>query len=287
MQAAANQINPRSSDSAAARLIIAAAAVRAAFGILMAIDAWLKWQPAFAAHYMGYLQNASNGQPQYLQPWFHLWLRLVVAHTGFFVTATRLIETAVATGLLLGLGRRITYMAGALFSLLIWSTAEGFGGPYTSGATNVGPALVYALIFIAAALFEHLLGSNPYSLDYYIERCYPKWASLVEWAPTRLLHPRPALEWDYQLGAIGAIFVVLVFALSTLGSAMRAVAPNSAECRRRRRTVEHRVRCAAGEYIAAGVAPAHQQRQHRRSHYDRERCDHSDRERRAISGVDV
>jgi nitrite reductase (NO-forming) len=225
MQATANQINARSSESAAARLIVAAAAVRAAFGILMAIDAWLKWQPAFAAHYVGYLQNASNAQPHYLQPWFHLWLRLVVAHTGFFVTATRLIETAVATGLLLGLGRRITYMAGALFSLLIWSTAGGFGGPYTSGATNVGPALVYALIFIAAALFEHLLGSNPYSLDYYIERCYPKWASLVEWAPTRAPQPRPRLSWDYQLGAIGAIFVVLVFALCTLGSAMMGSPP--------------------------------------------------------------
>ena len=51
---------------------------------------------------MGYLQNASNAQPHWLQPWFHVWLRLVVAHTGFFVAATRLIETAVAIGLLLG-----------------------------------------------------------------------------------------------------------------------------------------------------------------------------------------
>src|SRR5256885_102550 len=92
------------------------------------------------------------------------------------ISATRLIETAIAIGLLLGFARRITYFAGALFSLLIWSTAEGFGGPYTSGATNIGPALVYALVFIAAALFEHLLGRNPYSLDYYIGRRYPKWA---------------------------------------------------------------------------------------------------------------
>jgi nitrite reductase (NO-forming) len=226
MEATANRSNAKSSESAAAAwLIVAAAAVRAGFGILMAIDAWLKWQPAFAAHYVGYLQNASNAQPHWLQPWFHFWLRLVVAHTGFFVAATRLIETAVAIGLLLGLARRITYIAGALFSLLIWSTAEGFGGPYTSGATNVGPALVYAFIFIAAALFEHLLGSNPYSLDYYIERVYPKWASLVAWTPTRTPQPRPALDWDHQLAAIGAIFVVLVFALSTLASSMTGLPP--------------------------------------------------------------
>ena len=100
-----------------------------------------------------------------------MWLRLVTMHTPFFISATRLIETAIALGLLLGFARRITYFAGALFSLLIWSTAEGFGGPYTSGATNVGPALVYVLVFITAALFEHLLGRNPYSVDYYIEPC--------------------------------------------------------------------------------------------------------------------
>ena len=37
----------------AAWLIVAAAGVRAAFGVVMAVDAWLKWQPSFAAHYRG------------------------------------------------------------------------------------------------------------------------------------------------------------------------------------------------------------------------------------------
>jgi nitrite reductase (NO-forming) len=149
-------------------LIVAAAGVRAAFGVVMAVDAYLKWQPAFAAHYVGYLQNAAKAQPLWLAPWFNFWLRIVIQHTDFFIFATRLLETAIAIGLLLGLARRVTYIIGALFSLLIWSTAEGFGGPYTAGATNLGPALVYALVFIAAALFERLLGSTPYSLDYYI-----------------------------------------------------------------------------------------------------------------------
>jgi nitrite reductase (NO-forming) len=227
MEAVSNQAEtkPNAETASAAWLIVAAAAVRTAFGILMAIDAYLKWQPGFAAHYVGYLQNAANGHPHWLQPWFHMWLRLVTMQTEFFISATRLIETAVAIGLLLGLARRITYFVGALFSLLIWSTAEGFGGPYTSGATNVGPALLYALVFIAAALFEHLLGRNPYSLDYYIGRRFPKWASLVEWAPKRSAQPPPALGWDQQLGVIGGIIVILVFALSTLGSARTALPP--------------------------------------------------------------
>lgn len=226
MEAVSNQAETKSNaeTTSAAWLIVAAAGVRTAFGVLMAIDAYLKWQPGFAAHYVGYLQNAANAQPQWLQPWFHMWLRLVTMHTPFFISATRLIETAIALGLLLGFARRITYFAGALFSLLIWSTAEGFG-PYTSGATNVSPALVYVLVFITAALFEHLLGPNPYSVDYYIERVYPRWASLVEWAPKRSAQPPPALGWDQQLGVIGGIIVILVFVLATLGSARTSLPP--------------------------------------------------------------
>jgi nitrite reductase (NO-forming) len=227
MEAISNQAETKSSvgSESAAWLIVAAAGVRTAFGVLMAIDAYLKWQPGFAAHYVGYLQNAANGQPQWLQPWFHMWLRLVTMYTPFFISATRLIETAIALGLLLGFARRITYFAGALFSLLIWSTAEGFGGPYTSGATNVGPALVYVLVFITAALFEHLLGPNPYSVDYYLERVYPRWASLVEWGPKRSARSPPALDWDHQLAVIGAIICIVAFALSTLGSARTVLPP--------------------------------------------------------------
>ena len=192
----------------------------------MAIDAYLKWQPGFAAHYVGYLQNAANAQPFWLAPWFNLWLRLVTPHSEFFIGMTRLIETAIAAGLLFGFARRLTYVVGALFSLLIWSTAEGFGGPYTSGATNLGPALVYALVFVGAALFERLLGPSPYSLDYYIARRFPGWASFAEWAPRELREqPAPTLDWDHQFAVMGAIAVALVFALATLGSATKAAAP--------------------------------------------------------------
>ena len=111
-----------------------------------------------------------------------------------------MIETAIAIGLLFGLARRLTYIAGALFSLLIWSTAEGFGGPYTSGATNLGPALMYALVFVTAALFERFLGPSPYSLDYFIVRRFPRWRLVAEWAPQRLWpQTRPLYDWDHQL----------------------------------------------------------------------------------------
>jgi nitrite reductase (NO-forming) len=210
----------------AAWLIVAAAGVRAAFGVVMAVDAYLKWQPAFAAHYVGYLQNAANAQPPWLAPWFNFWLRVVPPNAGFFIGATRLIETAVAIGLLLGLARRFTYLLGVVFSLLIWSTAEGFGGPYTSGATNLGPALVYALVFVALTLFARILGSTPYSVDYHIARRLPFWGSLMEWAPRRVWqHTPPTLDWPHQLAAIGAIAIALTIALGTLSSAVHAAPP--------------------------------------------------------------
>ncbi len=44
-------------------LAVAIGALRAAFGVIWAIDAALAWQPIFADHYVGYLQNAIHGQP--------------------------------------------------------------------------------------------------------------------------------------------------------------------------------------------------------------------------------
>ncbi len=206
--------------------MVAAAGVRSAFGVVMAIDAWLKWQPAFAAHYVGYLHNAANAQPAWLAPWFDFWLRIVPPNVDLFISATRWIESAVAVGLLLGLARRFTYIVGGLFSLLIWATAEGFGGPYTAGATNLGPALVYALVFVALILFARLLGSTPYSLDYFIERRFSFWGTLMEWAPRRLWQRTPpALDWPHQIAAILAIAVALVLAVGTLGSAVTAAPP--------------------------------------------------------------
>ena len=274
MEAVSNQAEPKSNaeTESAAWLIVAAAALRTAFGVLMAIDAWLKWQPGFAAHYVGYLQNAANAQPHWLQGWFHMWLRLVTMHTRFFISTTRLIETAIAIGLLLGFARRITYFAGALFSLLIWSTAEGFGGPYTSGATNVGPALVYALVFVAAALFEHLLGPNPYSLDYYIERVFQVGVARRMGAETFR-----ATASGTRLGpATGRDRRNHRHPCLCPGDARQRedfLTTNSAKRRRRRLAVEHRLGRASRTCLFAGAAATDRERQRCCRHYRVERHD--------------
>ena len=55
----------------------AAGALRAAFGVVWAINAYLTWRSSFADHYVGYLQNASQNQPSWLQPWFTFWINTV------------------------------------------------------------------------------------------------------------------------------------------------------------------------------------------------------------------
>ncbi len=217
---------PTEQTPSAPWLIVAVAGVRAAFGVVMAVDAYLKWQPSFAAHYVGYLQNAAKAQPDWLASWFNFWLRIVPPNADFFISATRIIETTIAVGLLLGLARRFTYSLGAIFSLLIWATAEGFGGPYTAGATNLGPALVYALVFIVLILFARILGSTPYSLDYHIGRRFPIYGTLMEWAPKSIWQRTPpTLDWPHQLAAILAIAVALLVAVGTLGSAINTAPP--------------------------------------------------------------
>jgi nitrite reductase (NO-forming) len=200
-------------------LVPLTSAIRAAFGVIWAIDAFFTWRPAFAVHYVGYLQNAAQNQPPWLQPWFTLWLSLVSSHSDLFVWLTRLVETAIALGLLFGVARKWVYVLGICFSLVIWSTAEGFGGPYVVGAANLGPALAYVLVFAALLVFDRLEGKTPYSLDYYVERGWPRWTRVAESAPPTLLDVAPPrLPWHEQALAIIAIVAAIVFVVGSFQS---------------------------------------------------------------------
>ena len=151
------------------------ALLRVAFGALWAVDAWFKWQPSFSRGYLGYLQAAASRQPGYLRGWFDLWLNLIGTDPSLFAFLTALTETLIAMGLLLGVARRLDYAAGFLLSLLIWTTAEGFGGPYTAGSTDVGAAIIYAFVFAGLYGLDELTGAARLSLDPRIQRRWPIW----------------------------------------------------------------------------------------------------------------
>jgi len=79
-----------------------------------------------------------------------------------------------------GFARKITYTAAIVFSLLIWATAEGFGGPYTSGSADVGTAVIYALVFAALLSFAYYQGTSRLSVDYYLEQRISWWHWVAE-----------------------------------------------------------------------------------------------------------
>jgi nitrite reductase (NO-forming) len=204
---------------------VASAALRIAFGIIWAIGAAFTWTSQFAANYVGYLHNAAQGQPGWSAWWFDMWIALVTPHPMVFVWLTRIAETLLAIALLLGIARKTTYVLGALFSLLIWATAEGFGGPYTVGAANMGTALTYVLIFLLLIGINYRGGTSPYSVDYLIERRWPRWRRVAEWSHGVPLHaPRPS-STAAQVTAIVGIALLVFFLIGGLQSTMHVAAP--------------------------------------------------------------
>ncbi len=138
-----------------------------------------------------------------------------------FVLLTRLLETLIAVGLLAGLARRWIYWFGAFFSLLLWSTAEGFSGPYVVGAANLGPSLAYVLVFVTLGLCERAIGRTPYSIDYHLERRWPRWRFFAESASAEVLtRDPPKLPRSEQALAIAAIVIAILLLVAGMQSAL-------------------------------------------------------------------
>jgi nitrite reductase (NO-forming) len=146
-------------------------ALRVSFGIIWLIDAILKWLPGFRAGYMDAIMGEAQGQPGWLKPWFDFWINFQHPRVTFFAW----------------FARKVTYISAIVFSLLIWGTAEGFGGPYTSGAADIGTAIIYAVVFAALLALSYYAGPSRYSADYYIEKRVGWW-----WRVAEMRRPAPA-----------------------------------------------------------------------------------------------
>ena len=206
---------------------LSTAALRVAFGIIWIVNAAFTWMPSFAANYVGYLRNAAQGQAAWSAWWFDAWIDLVEPRASLFLWLTRLATTALALALLFGFARRTVYVIGALYSLLIWSTAGGFGGPYTVGASNAGVGIVYVLIFAVLIAINHRTGTSPYSVDYFIELKWPGWSRVAEWRG-RQLSGAPRVPWWAQAGILTGVAAVVFFLVAGLHSSLNVKAPTPA-----------------------------------------------------------
>jgi nitrite reductase (NO-forming) len=136
---------------------------------------------------MGAIMGEAQGQPGWLKPRFDFWINFQHPRVTFFAYLVAIVETLIALALIAGFARKITYISAIVFSLVIWATAEGFGGPYTSGASDIGTAIIYAVVFAALLALSYYAGPSRYSADYYIEKKVSWW-----WKVAEMRRPLPA-----------------------------------------------------------------------------------------------
>ena len=169
-------------------------ALRVAFGVIWAIDATLKWLPGFKDSYMSTIMAIRDGQPHWLLWWFDFWINLQHPAATFFWALVATVESLIALALILGVARKLTYLGAIGFSLLIWATAEGFGGPYTAGSSDIGTGIIYAVVFTGLLALSYYAGVARYSLDYYLERRISWWWWISEMRRPAPVEPATVVE---------------------------------------------------------------------------------------------
>jgi uncharacterized membrane protein YphA (DoxX/SURF4 family) len=148
--------------------------VRIGFGIIWLVDAVLKFEPSFYTGILTIIKSVDAGGPTWLNGWYNFWFSFVGLAPHVFAVLVIILECFIAFSLIFGFGRKITYLIGGIFSFLLWSVAEGFGGLYVSGSTDVGAGIMYVILF---ALFYVVDTSIPsrFSLDTLLEKHISWW----------------------------------------------------------------------------------------------------------------
>ena len=167
---------------------------RLLFGVVFAFDAAFKWMPGYRHSFLDQLKQTAQGQPAFLHGWFHFWISLQSQAPMVFATLTALTETALALVLLLGVARRAGYIVGAVYMLLVWSVGEGFGGPYQSGATDIGTAIPYVVAFLALLVFSPPARRERLSLDKALVKRFAVWRFVAEPHAVDRVHGAPLVE---------------------------------------------------------------------------------------------
>lgn len=155
---------------------------RILFGAVWLLAGALKFVPGLVQAFPGMVQDAASTAPPWLAGWYSFWVTQANTNAALIVYGTGAIELLIAFALLFGFARKLAYAVGIVLALMIWAIPEGFGGPYGpgTGTTDIGTGIVYALVFLGLVVINAAFGPSRYSLDYYIERRFPAWASVAE-----------------------------------------------------------------------------------------------------------
>jgi len=168
--------------------------LRVVLGVVWLIDGIFKFTSGYSSDFLGDVQNSQSNAPSWLSGWYSFWVTQATNHGTFIVYTVGTLEAALGLALLLGLLRKMAYLGGVVLSLLIWAIPEGFGGPYGAGtgATDIGTGIIYAIALFGLIVINSAYGPSRWSVDYWIERRFPRWASLAEFGGVRSLRPSAA-----------------------------------------------------------------------------------------------
>jgi thiosulfate dehydrogenase (quinone) large subunit len=145
------------------RRLHGAAVVRILFGVLWAIDATFKWLPGWIhGQTLGKELDPTKVPTPMLHGWIQLWHAVAGADPGMFALITAIVESVLAVALILGVFSNLAFIATALWSIGIWTSAEHMHIPYMTGQTDLGPSIGY--VFGALALFYAAAGAT-WSVD--------------------------------------------------------------------------------------------------------------------------
>lgn len=150
------------------------------FGLVYASEAFLAFYFNLAGNIVSVVQDQASSAPAFLNGWFSFWQGQVIAAPVFYAYLIGVLEALLAISLIVGLGRKVAYMGGALFAIIAWGVGEGFGGLPVLGYTDPGTGIIQAIVFLMLLGLNATHGTDPLTLDSKIERRYPSWKRLSE-----------------------------------------------------------------------------------------------------------
>ncbi|MGH8377915.1 MAG: multicopper oxidase domain-containing protein, partial [Gammaproteobacteria bacterium] len=93
-------------------------------------------------------------------------------------------------------------------------------------ATNMGSAIAYVLIFVALITINTHAGTSPYSLDYHIEKRWPRWRRIAEWSSDTQPRTAQPVSWRVPGPALAGIVILVILLLLGLHSALNVKSPS-------------------------------------------------------------
>jgi len=128
--------------------------LRLFFAIVWSADAYFKWLIVLNGQNLSdAIGAAADGQPALIRQWIQTWAGITSSMSNFTLIIA-IWETVIAVFLFLGLMVPLLSAVGIAFNLIIWSTAEGFGGIFQPGAMDIGTGPLYAAIFAGLIVIQ-------------------------------------------------------------------------------------------------------------------------------------